>query len=658
VLPPADAPAPDAVARVVAIAGSAGVGKTTLAVHWAHRVADRFPDGQLYVNLRGFEPAASPLRPIAAVRGFLDALGVPAHRIPRDAQAQVGLYRSIVADRRMLVVLDNARNAGQVLSLLPAGQASVAVVTSRIDLTGLVARHGAHAVVLDVFSRDEARELLARRLGRDRVGAEPYAADEIVTSCARLPLALTIAAARAASRPTFALAELADELRDSRDRLAALGDVETAFDVRAVFSWSYGALSAAAARLFRLLGLHPGPDVAEPVAASLAGGGPAEVRQLLAELCRAHLVTEHRPGRYGFHDLLRLYAAQLAREDETEQARRRAMHRMLDHYLYTAHAATHLVNPHRHHPVEFDPPTDRVVPEHPGTVPRALAWVAAELAALRALVRVAADDGWDAHAWRLAWSVGAFLDRAGCWSEWADTQRVALAAAERLADRSEQAHAHRALARAYLQLGRTVDADAHLERALELYRQLGDLVGQGYTHISVGAVHERQERHAEAIGHAEQALALFRSAEHQIGEALALNGIGWCQARLGRYREARTRCAEALPIQQALGDTYGESATWDSLGYAHHHLGQHDRAVECYQRAASLRHHLGERLPEARTLTRLGDSHRAAGDAEAADRAWRRAAAILDDLGHPDADAVRGRIRSGADAAPRFASGL
>jgi DNA-binding SARP family transcriptional activator/tetratricopeptide (TPR) repeat protein len=643
VLPARDATAADAVVQTTVIAGSAGVGKTALAVHWTHRVQERFPDGQLYVDLRGFD-AAAPVQPTAAVRGFLDALGVPEHRVPHDPQAQIGLYRSLIAGRRMLVLVDNARDSEQVLPLLPGGRGSLALVTSRNELTALVARHGAHQVVLDVFTRDEARQLLVRRLGRDRIDAEPHAAADVISSCARLPLALAIIAARAARHPDFALAQLADELRDRQDRLNALSGADAATDVRAVFSWSYGALSAAAARLFRLLGLHPGPDIAEPAAASLAGADASQVRRLLAELTNAHLISEHRPGRYAFHDLLRAYAVYLAHDEGTDAERPRAIHRMLDHYLHTAHAAARLLNPHRHHPFGLCTPQAGVWPERLDDLPGALAWATAERAALQALVGMAADNGSDGHVWQLAWAIGSFLDRAGLWHAWADTQRVALAAAERLGNQSEQARAHGALARAYRQLDRTPEANIHLGHALQLYLRLGDEIGQGYTHASIGAVYEGQGRHVEAIGHAEQALALFRAADHRIGEALALNGIGWCHARLGSYREALASCREALPVQRALGDSYGESTTWDSLGYIHHHLAHYDQAVACYRRAAALRHDGGERLPEAQTLTRLGDAYLAAGDTRAAEQAWRKAVALLSDLGHPDVDAVRSRI--------------
>ena len=293
---------------ISAIAGTAGVGKTATAVHWAHRVSRQFPDGQLYVNLRGFDPAGSPATPAEAVRGFLDALHIPAQRIPADLPAQIGLYRSLLGGRRMLVVLDNARDADQVRPLLPGVPGCLALVTSRNQLVSLVAVEGAHPLPLDLLTPGEARDLLARRLGAGRVAEAPDSVDAIITRCARLPLALAIVAARAATNPNVALDAFAEGLRDAPDQLDALTTGDAITDVRAVFSWSYQALEPPAARLFRLLGLCPGADIGIATVASLAGVTVAEVRPVLAELTRACLLTEQSPGRYAFHDLLRAYA--------------------------------------------------------------------------------------------------------------------------------------------------------------------------------------------------------------------------------------------------------------------------------------------------------------------------------------------------------------
>jgi len=298
---------------ISAIAGAAGIGKTALAVQWAHQVADRFPDGQLYVNLRGFHPSGKPVPAAAAVRGFLEALGVQAERIPADLDAQARLYRSLLSGRRMFVLLDNARDEEQVRPLLPGGPGCLVLVTSRCQLSGLVAAEGAHALTLGLLSEAEARDLLTRRLGAARLGAEPRAATELVGLCAGLPLALAIAAARAA-RPGARLDALSEELKDVQTRLDALDTGDPSVSVRAVFSWSVDNLPARQTRMFRLLGLHPGPDIAIPAAASLAGTPPAQARGDLRELARAHLISEHVPGRYAMHDLLRAYAAEQGRQ--------------------------------------------------------------------------------------------------------------------------------------------------------------------------------------------------------------------------------------------------------------------------------------------------------------------------------------------------------
>lgn len=306
---------------ITAIEGSAGIGKTALALHWAHQAAPRFPDGQLYVNLRGFEPANTPVDPADALRGFLEAFGMSPQRIPTSVQAQARLYRSLLAHRRVLVVLDNARDAEQVRPLLPASPRCLAVITSRNQLAGLIAEHGARPLTLDVLSFPEARALLACHLGAKRVSAEARAITELIGHCGGLPLALAIVAARAATYPGFALGVLAKELAEEHTRLEALDTGEPTTSVRAVFSWSYQRLSPLAARMFRLLGLHPGPDIALTAAAHLTEMPPQQAREALGELTRAHLLTQHTPGRYSFHDLLRAYATCLTIQDPPEDQR-------------------------------------------------------------------------------------------------------------------------------------------------------------------------------------------------------------------------------------------------------------------------------------------------------------------------------------------------
>ncbi|GAA1869174.1 BTAD domain-containing putative transcriptional regulator [Asanoa iriomotensis] len=608
------------------ITGTAGVGKTTLAVHWAHRVGDEFPDGQLYLNLRGFDPSEPPLGPDEAVRALLDGLGVPADTVPAGLQAQTALFRSATAGKRLLVLLDNAVNAEQVRPLLPAGKQCLVLVTSRHDLAGLVATEGAHSLRLDLLSYEEARQFLSRRLGAGRVAAEPDAVNEIVAACARLPLALAVVAARATSRPDFPLAALVGQLHDGLEAFA--GD-DAATDVRAVLSWSYRSLSTDAASLFRLFGLHRGPDVAAAGAASLAGAPLRRTRALLAELTRAHLVTERTPGRYGFHDLLRAYAGELAHTVDPEGERNLATRRMLDHYLCSAFAAANLLYPHRH-TIATAPPTAGVTTASVSDHDEALAWFAGEHTALMAAARHATTAGHHQHAWQLAWALGTYLDRRGHWLDKVAVMTNGLAAAERSADRTGQAVCHHSLGIAYNFLDRFDDAHRHYRTAGELFRRLGDDSGLAHNHLNHALVFERQGLHTDALRHAQESLDIFVRAGHRSGQAKALNAVGWFHAMLDEYEEALHHCTKALELVQALGDRYGEAATWDSLAYSHHRLHRYELAASCYQRSIDLWHVLGDPHSEAAVLDRLADNHEEAGDLDTSARARERARAVLD----------------------------
>jgi tetratricopeptide (TPR) repeat protein len=627
---------------IAVISGTAGIGKTALALHWAHRVADRFRDGQLYVNLRGFDPSGPPVKPGEAVRGFLDALGVPPDQVPSDLDAMTGRYRSLLADRNVLVVIDNAKDCEQLRPLLPGSPGCLVVVTSRNRLTQLISGEAAQPVPLDLLTTVEARELLTRRLGDGRVKAEPCALEEIIACCARLPLALSIVAARAVGHPGFSLADLAAELRTARGGLDAFDAGVPGSGVRAVMSWSYRALSGEAARLFRMFGVHPGADIALPAVVSLTGFPARQVRPALAELAQAHLIAEHAPGRFALHDLLRAYASELAREQDPVVARNRARDRLLDHYLHTAHAAAMLLNPHRD-PVTLAAPQPGVSPESPSDLDAAHAWFTSEHAVLLAAIEHAADTGLDQHTWQLAWTLDDFFDLRGHWHDWETTQRAALAAAVRLANPAAQAGALCSLGRACDRLGRYHDANRHLQQALNRYDEAGDPVGRAHAHIRLGGLHERQGRYAESLGHGLAALNLYQPAGHQPGQAEALNLAGWSHARLGNHRQAITDCGQALKLQRDLGDHLGEANTWDSLGFIHHRLGDYKRAGRCYRHALGLFRRLGIPYYEAVTLTHLGDTCQAVGDVAGARDAWQAALAIHADMDHASNDQIRSR---------------
>jgi tetratricopeptide (TPR) repeat protein/transcriptional regulator with XRE-family HTH domain len=633
---------------IAVISGTAGVGKTTLAVHWAHQAAERFPDGQLYVNLGGFGPGASPMSPAEALRTCLDAFAVPAAQIPASLDSLAGLYRSVLYGRRVLVVLDNARDSAQVRPLLPGGAGCAAVITSRSHLTGLVAADGAQPIMLDVLTDAESRELLERRLGPERLAGEEAAAARLTTLCARLPLALSITAARAAALPEARLAVLASELdaaAASPGELDLLDTGDAVTSIRAAFSWSYQSIGTDASRMFRLLGLHAGPDIGVPAAASLAGVRREQASDLLRSLARASLLTEQVPGRFAFHDLLRAYAAELVRTGDAS-GQRTAEHRMLDHYLHTAHAAAALSQLNRE-AVALRPPRPGSSPEQPADDESALAWLRAEYLNLRAAIAQAAAHGFDAHAWQLTCTLAPFVLRSGHWhqQEWSTILDTALAAARRQGDLAGQALVHWELGMVRTRLGRYDDALGHLSRALDMYRQLGDGAGQAHVHIGLATMFDRRRAVPEAVRHAQRALDLYQAAGQRSGQAVALNATGFYASKAGDHQGALSRCQQALDLYRDIGSRPGEAATLDSLGYIHHQLGDHTQAIALYRSSLDLVRRLADRDAEAAVLTHLGDTHQAAGNPRGAREAWLQALAILDDTRDPGADELRARLR-------------
>jgi tetratricopeptide (TPR) repeat protein len=597
------------------------------------------------VNLRGFDPSRRPMPPGEAIRGFLDALLVPAEQLPLGLDAQAALYRSLLSGRRMLVVLDNARDAAQIRPLLPGSADCLVLVTSRSQLAALVAAEGASILSLGLLTDAEARELLARRLGTARLAAEPDATADLVTLCAGLPLALAIAAARSAVRSGFSLAAMAAELRDTADRLDALDAGDPAASVRSVFSWSYQQLTTNAARMFRLLGLHPGPDTTAAAAASMAGTGEPVARRLLRELARAHLITEHVPGRYAFHDLLRAYAAAQADHTDSTAEREAAVGRVLDHYLHTASPAALLLRPVRDL-IALAPPGPGAAPEQPADHRQALAWFEAEHQVLLAAVSLADSSGFDSHAWQLPWAMMPFLANRGHYQEWAATQRTALAAATRADDVAGQAVSSCLLASACDDLHDYDQALDYYASSLTLYQRLGNCLGEANVHQNLGVLAEHQGRYADALGHAKRALRLYQTVGHKAGEAVALNYVGWCHGLLGDYQHAQAHCRRSLAICAEAGHRRGEGHAWDSLGYAEHHLGNFPEAAACYERALAIARELGDRWVEADTLTHLGDTHHAAGDLPQAREAWQQALAIFADIQHGDAAKVSVKLSS------------
>lgn len=640
---------PGAVA-VSVISGTAGVGKTALALQWAHQVTQRFPDGQLYADLRGFSPAGSPASAGEALRGFLDAFGVPPGQIPATLDALTGLYRSLLYGRSVLVVLDNARDAAQVRPLLPGGPGCAAVVTSRSNLAGLVAADGAQPLMLDVLTDSESRELLERRLGAERLAGEEAAAARLTTLCARLPLALSITAARAAAHPQARLAVLAAELDGaaaSLEELNALDTGDAATSIRAALSWSYASLGADAARMFRLLAVHPGPDIAPPAAASLAGIRRQQAAEMLRTLTCASLLTEPVPGRFGFHDLLRSYAAELARAAQDIGEQRAAFHRLLDHYVQTASAAAEL-SQHYRDPLTLRPPRPGSSPERLADDEEALTWFTAEHENMRALIARAAADGFDAYAWQIACTLTPFISRSGRWHqpEWTTILTTALAAAEHHGDVNGQARLHWETGLVRIRLGRYDEALSHLSLALGLYRKLGDIPGQAHVHLGLAQIFDRQQRVTDAVRHAERALGQYRQAGNHLGEAEALNDAGWYAAKSGDLQHALGYCQEALEKHQGVGSRPLQANTLDSVGYIHHQMGHYPGAIAAFHHSLRLLRGLGDVTHEAVVLTHLGDTLLATGDLAGAREAWSEALAILVDIRDPKADEVRAKLRA------------
>ena len=627
---------------VTAVGGCGGVGKTALAVHWAHRVTGRFPDGQIYLNLRGHDPALAPLTPADALVLLLSALGVPRGRMPDSLDEQSALYRSLMSDRRMLILLDNARDSWQVRPLLPGSRDSMVLVTGRSDFVGLVANEGARLLTVGLLSHQESAELLAARLGQDWLKGEPAQQLQLISLCGRLPLALSIAAARLAGAPER-LGALIGELSAADGLLDGLTGDDQLASVRAVLSWSCDAMTEQSARMFRLLSVHPGPDISASAAASLAGVTQRQASRALGELCHAHALQQNAQGRSSFHDLLRAFAAEQAAEHDGGRDRAEAVGRVLDYYLGSAHQAAGLLFAPRD-PITLSRPLRGVRPERFASPDQALAWLEAERWVLIAVIGLAADSGLDQQAEKLAWLTGMFLERQGYWLDWDEIQHIALASAQRAGDPAGIARAHRSAGTRSRLAGRYDDAYRHLELALDLERQLGNQLAQAAIHLGIVAVLDQQGRHAEAVSHVSQALSGYRSVGDRRGQASALGGLGWCHSRLGQYHEAIDCCERAIALQRQLGDQLGEAGSRDSLGYALHQLGQYRRAVGSFRRALDLLVAMGARYPSAVTLMHLGDSYAELDDLPRAGSAWRQALVIMTELEHPDAERVRAKL--------------
>ncbi len=627
----------DASVVISAIAGTAGVGKTALAVQWAHRVADRFPDGQLYANLRGYDPG-QPITATDALARFLRDLGVPGPDIPAEEDGRAALYRSLLAGRRMVIVLDNASEVEQVRPLLPGTPECVAVVTSRNALAGLVARDGARRVDLDLLPLADAVSLLQALIG-SRVNDDPEAAAALAVHCCRLPLALRVAAELAVARPATSLAELAHELADKQRRLDLLdadGDPRTA--VRAVFSWSIWHLDPGAARAFRVLGLHPGPDLDVYAAAALTGTSLQHASQLVDRLARAQLIQTARPGRYSMHDLLRDYACERAAADDGEGEERAALTRLFGYYLHTAATAMDTLYPAEKHRRPQISPSATLAP--PLADPAAaLTWLDTERGCLIVVAAHAADHGWPGHATQLAATLFRYLEVGGHYPEAIAIHDCARRAAHDTGDTAAEAAALNALGISYLPQGRLSEATSHLEQALSLWQQTGDRSGEARTLGNLGNVEWRQGRYRQAASHHRRALTLFRETGDRVAEAHALSNLGIVDERQGRYRQAASHHRRALALYRESGDRTGEARTLHNLGEVELHQGSYQTAISHLEQALTAYRQTGDRVAEAHALASIGEAELHQGSYQEATSHLERALALSRESGDRDVEA-------------------
>jgi tetratricopeptide (TPR) repeat protein/DNA-binding XRE family transcriptional regulator len=618
---------------ISAIAGTAGVGKTALAIRWAHRVCQRLADGQLYVNLHGFAPSA-PLSPAQALARLLVALRVEPDRIPVDVDEAAGLYRSLLADRRMLVVLDNARDAEQVRPLIPGAPGCVVVVTSRDQLGGLVASHGAVRLIVDVLTPGEAVGLLAHTLGPERVDAEPQAATALAAVCGYLPLALRIAAANLTAQPDQPLAGFVARLR-SGDRLAELsvdGDPHAA--VRAAFDRSYAVLEPDARRLFCLLGLVPGPDFTTEAAAALAETPVGQAGWGLQRLADAHLLERRGPGRFGFHDLLRLYARQRAEQDDSQADRRQALERLLGWYLHTADVADRLLYPEMLRlpvpPVE-DGQSVTVLDDRMD----ALGWLDVERANLVAAVQHAAAHGPRPVAWLLGDALrGYFWDHRHM-LDWLTVAQAGLSAAEADGDPQAQAAAYRTLGAANRCRGQYVQAVGQFSSALRLAREAGWVDGEANALTGLGIVHTEMGQLQQAADHYAKALALCQRTGQMAGQAVIMANLAEVLGQMGRLSQAIVHANQCLSLCREIGAPGVQTAVLANLGKAYCDLGRLNEAAACLDRAVSLAREHGNRYDEAAILHALAAARRDAGQLARALELAKAAVELAHDIGDP-----------------------
>jgi len=627
---------PDASVAIVAIDGMPGVGKSTLAVHWAHQAAPLFPDGQLFVNLRGFDARGTIVEPDEALTGFLSALGVNHREIPPGTDAKAALYRTMTAGRRMLVLLDNARDADQVRPLIPGSGRSMVIVTSRSRLTTLAVSQGAHLLVLDVPSPTDARESLRLRLGADVTTDD---LDAIASGCGRLPLAMAILAARTHSAAP--MSSILDQLKTSRKSLDTFSCDDPTWNLRSVCHWSYQLLSTEAARLFRLLSVHPGPDFSLPSMASLAGHSPHDTELLVAELTRTRLLTEHHHARYVFHDLIHAYAIELAEATDSHVDLDAATFRIADHLRQTAYAANVILMP----PMPLTPPpapAPGVTPETIRGSHSAIAWFDTEFAVLEAVITTVSHE--DFQPWTIVNMILPYAQSVGRYEAFGNLSRFGLTAAVTAGDQLGQAHMYRMIAGAALLQGSEPPLD-HLHRAETLFQQLGYDLELGFTLRNLGLGHWQLGQPERSIEYYQRASALFTKVGHRLGEAVTWIGLSESLAKLGRHDEALAQIEPAVSRLQAMGDkaSWGSALTVRARILAD--LGRLAESIPHYQHAIQLSTDVLYRVAQAEYSYELSGVHLRLGQPEAAELLLRSTLPVAEQAGlHALARQIRDRL--------------
>ncbi|MDQ7809129.1 BTAD domain-containing putative transcriptional regulator [Amycolatopsis sp. A133] len=623
----------DVPVTLVAVDGPAGVGKTSLVLHWAHQRADRFPDGQLFVDLRGGQRSANDV-----LGSFLRALGQPADRIPVDLDERAGLFRSVTADRQLLVVLDNADDAAQVRPLMP-GPGGVAMVTSRRRLRGLSVRNGAERLALAPFGREEAIELLSRIAGPARIAAARDATATLTDHCGRLALPLVIMAERLADGTP--VDQLLHDLGDERKRLdafAVTSDAET--DLRVTLGSAYAALPAAAARLFRLLGTWPGHRVGASAAAALAGIDKSATLQLLHTLADAHHLRQVGPGRYELHDLLRAFAVELFAAEPDDEA----LSRMLSWCLHSAYNAARRLEDHR--PLRPPPLEPGVAPIEPATEQQAIGWFGTELDNLIAAVALAAERGRNDYAWQIVATFNEFRERKLRWADHTGVINIALTAVRSTGDLRGQALMSTTLANNQQHLGRYTEALANYRRSLDQCRELGDDVGEGLALGNIGRSLYRLGRHEDASTHWQHSLAVHRRLGRRGSEAQDLHNMAMCRLDAGHPAEAIALDEQALELQLAQGDRFGAALVHGQLGEAHLALGRHVTAVTHLRTALTMLQDGGGSVYEADAMSMLAIALQHAGERGEATALAREAARRLHADGAPATKKLLAMLRA------------